>query len=176
MPEYLAVSIDANGNGTYDSHGLEDPPNPRSLQVSPGTTAQIFSLVQSLNYLRSLDLDSHLKVANLGLKTLTYQDGREINKVQYNYTQKRAAQQLSEIFEKISNVEERIAQLEYAMKYDHLSLPQALALIQTDLDEHNYVEPALLIPTLEKISTDPRFMHLARSHAQELLRRIQQNE
>ena len=40
--------------------------------------------------------------------------------MQYNYTENRAAQQLTDILEKISNVEERIAQLEYAMKYDHL--------------------------------------------------------
>ena len=74
-PEYLALSIDANGEGTYDSHKLEDPPAPRPMQISAGTTAQIFSLAQSLNNFRSLDLDSHHKVANMGLKTLTYEAG-----------------------------------------------------------------------------------------------------
>ena len=169
----MVVSIDANGNGAYDSHKLEDPSNPRSMQLSAGTTAQIFSLAESLNHFRSLALDSHSKVANLGLKTLTYQVGEEINKVQYNFTVKPAAQQLTGIFEKISNVEEGITALEYGMKYDHLSLAQTLRQIQADLDGHNYVEPSLLIPTLEKISTDPRFMHLAQSRAQEILRRIQ---
>ena len=175
-PEYLALSIDANGKGTYDSHKLEDPPAPRPLQISAGTTARIFSLAQSLNYFRSLDLDSHHKVANMGLKTLTYEAGKEINKVQYNYTENRAAQQLTEILEKIGNVEEQIAQLEYAMKYDHLSLPQALRQIQEGLDDHNFVEAALMIPTLEKISTNPRFMHLAQSRAQEIMQRIQENK
>jgi hypothetical protein len=172
-PEYMAVSLDAGGNGTYDSHKLEDGPNPRPMQVSAGTTAQIFSLAQSLNYFRSLNLDSRQKVANLGLKTLTYQAGNEINKVQYNFTEKRPAQQLAEIFEKISNVEERINDLEYAMKYDHLSLPQTLGQIQKDLNDQNYVEAQLMIPTLEKIATDPRFMHLAQSRAREIVRRIQ---
>ena len=172
----MALSIDANGKGTYDSHKLEDPPAPRPLQISAGTTAQIFSLAESLNDFRSLDLDSHHKVANMGLKTLTYEAGKEINKVQYNYTENRTAQQLTDIFEKIGNVEEQIAQLEYAMKYDHLSLPQALRQIQEGLDDHNYVEAALMIPTLEKISTNPRFMHLAQARAQEIMQRIQENE
>ena len=175
-PEYMALSIDANGKGTYDSHKLEDPAAPRPLQISAGTTAQIFSLAQSLNYFCSLNLDSHHKIANLGLKTLTYQDIREINKVQFNYTENRSAQQLTDIFEKISNVEERIAQLEYAMKYDHLNLPQVLRQIQDGMDNSYFVEAALMIPTLEKISADAHYLHLAQSRAQEILRRIQQNK
>jgi hypothetical protein len=175
-PEYMALSIDANGKGTYDSHKLEDPPAPRSLHISAGTAARIFSLAESLNYFRSLDLDTHHKVANMGLKTLTYEAGKEINRVQYNYTENRTAQQLTEMLEKISSVEERIAQLEYAMKYDHLSLPETLREIQDGMNDHNFVEAALMIPTLEKISTNPHFMHLAQSRAQEIMQRIQENK
>lgn len=175
-PEYLVLSIDSNGQGTYDSHKLEDSPSPRPLQISTGTTAQIFSLAESLNYFRSLHLESHHKVANMGLKTLAYEAGGEIHKVQYNYTENRAAQQLTEMLEKISNVEERIAQLEYSMKYDHLSLPQTLREIQQSLDDHNFAEAALMIPTLEKISTNPHYMHLAQSRAQEIMQRIRENK
>jgi hypothetical protein len=174
-PEYMALSIDANGKGTYDSHRLEDSPAPRPLQISAETTARIFSLAQYLDYFHTLDLDSHHKVANMGLKTLTYEAGKEINKVQYNYTENRNAQQLTELFEKISSVEERIAELEYAMKYDHLSLPETLRQIQEGLYDHNFVEASLMVPTLEKISANPRFMHLAQSRAQEILHRIQEN-
>ena len=175
-PEYMALSIDANGQGTYDAHTLEDSPAPHPVQISAETTARIFSLAQSLNYFRSLDLNSRHKVADMGLKTLTYEAGKEINKVQYNYTENHVAQQLTDMFEKIGNVEERIAQLEYAMKYDHLSLPQALRQIQDGLNDHNYVEATLMIPTLEKISTNPRFMHLAQSRAQEIVQRIRENK
>ena len=112
----------------------------------------------------------------MGLKTLTYQAGKENNRVQYNYTENRTAQQLTDILEKIGNVEERIAELEFAMKYDHLSLPQDLRQIEEGLDEHNFIEAALLIPTLDKISTNPHFMHLAQARAQELVHRIQENK
>ena len=172
----MSLSIDANGDGTYDSHKLDDPPTPHSLQISAGTTERIFSLAQSLNYFRGLDLDSHHKVANMGLKTLTYEAGNEINKVQYNYTENHVAQQITDVIEKICNVEERIAELEYAMKYDHLGLPQTLLQIQEGLDDQDYVEASLMIPTLEKISTNPRFMHLAQSRAQEIMQRIQKNK
>ena len=176
FPEYMALSIDANGKGTYDSRKLDDPPDPHPLQISAGTTAKIFSLVESLNYFHSLQLESRHKVANMGLKTLTYEAGKEMGRVQYNYTENRTAQQLTEMLEKIGNVEDRIAQLEYSMKYDHLSLPQTLREIQEGLDDRNFVEAALMIPTLEKISTNPHFLHLAQSRAQEILQRIQEDK
>jgi len=176
FPEYMALSIDANGKGTYDSRKLDDPPDPHPLQISAGTTAKIFSLVESLNYFHSLQLESRHKVANMGLKTLTYEAGKEMGRVQYNYTENRTAQQLTEMLEKIGNVEDRITQLEYSMKYDHLSLPQTLREIQEGLDDRNFVEAALMIPTLEKISTNPHFLHLAQSRAQEILQRIQEDK
>jgi hypothetical protein len=71
---------------------------------------------------------------------------------------------------------ERIAELEYAMKYDPLGLPQDLREIQDGLDDHEFVEAALMIPTLQKISTNSRFMHLAQSRAQEIMQRIQRDK
>jgi hypothetical protein len=174
-PEYMELSIDATGQGTYDSRKLDDPPAPRPLQISAGTATRIFSLVESLGNFRSLDLNSRHKVANMGLKTLTYEAGNETNKVQFNYTENRTAQQLTETLEKIGNVEDRTTQLEYAMKYDPLGLPQALLQIQVGLGDNDFVEPALMIPTLQKISTNSRFMHLAQSRAQEIVQRIQES-
>jgi hypothetical protein len=75
-PEYLSLTIDSNGKGVYDSHKLGDPSSPRPLQISVETTAQIFSLTRSLDYFRSLNLDSHHRVADMGQKNLTYQDTR----------------------------------------------------------------------------------------------------
>jgi hypothetical protein len=175
-PEYMALSIDAHGEGTYDGRKLEDSPAPRPLQLSAGTTARIFSLAESLNYFHALQVESRHKVANMGLKTLTYEAGKQVNQVQYNYTEIGAARQLTEIFEKISNVEEHIIRLEYAMKYDHLSLPGELREIQIDMAGHNLVEAPLLLPTLEKIASNPHFLHLAQARAQDLIGRIQESK
>jgi hypothetical protein len=175
-PEYFSLSIDSNGKGTYDSHKLGDPAAPRPLQISAETTAQVFSLTQSLDYFRSGNLDSHHRVADLGQKILTYQDTRETNKVQFNYSENHSAQQLTDIFEKISNVEERIAQLDYAMKYDHLNLPQVLRQVEYGMENSYFVEAALMIPTLDKIAADPHYLHLAQSRAREIEQRIQKNK
>jgi hypothetical protein len=173
VPEFMALSIDTSGLGTYDSHNLADAAAARPLQLSSAATSQIFSLAESLNNFDSLDLDSHRKVANMGLKTLSYDSGKESHHVEYNYTENRSGEQLTELLEKICNVEERISELEYEMKYDHLNLPQTLARIQDEMADHELVEAQLMMPALEKITNNPRYLHLAKARAQEIMQQIQ---
>lgn len=81
-----------------------------------------------------------------------------------------------DLFEKISSVQQHILILEHAIKYDHLSLPQELTLIQMDLDRHALADPELMVPTLETIARNPRFLHLAQARAQDILQRLQSND
>lgn len=175
-PEYMALTIDVNGAGSYIAHPLDDTAPARPFQISPATAAKIFSLAEVLNNFQSIDLDSRHKVANMGLKSLTYESGKESHRVEYNYTENRTGQQLTELFEKIGNVEEHINDLEYEMKYDHLNLPQTLAQIQEEMADHNLVEPELMTPTLEKISNNQHYLHLAQVRAQEIMQEIQQTK
>ncbi len=175
VPEYLAISVDADGFGTYEGRKLDDAPEPRPLRLSPATTRRLFDLASQLNDFESLDLESHKKVANLGLKTLTYErDGRK-NKAEFNYTVVREADRLVALFEKLASVEQHVMVLEYAIKYDHLSLPKELLQIQVDLDNKSLADAELMVPTLEQIVRDPRFLHLAQVRAQNILERLQDN-
>ena len=171
-PEYFALKIDAAGNGTYDSHKVDDPSSPRPLQISAKTTGQIFSLARSLNFFRSIDLDSHRKVANMGMKTLIYEDAGQTNTVQFNYSENHSAKDLADLLEKIANVEERIGQLEYAMKYDRLNLPHLLGQIQYGMESGYFAEPEMMLPTLEKIANDSHYLHLAQTRAIAIEKRI----
>jgi len=175
VPEYMLITVDSNGSGSYDGRKLDDPPNPRAMQVSPATTRQLFELCGELNNLRSVDLESHRKVANLGLKILTYQGGGQVNRVEFNFTQNRVADELVDLFEKIASVEQHISSLEYAIKYDPLGLPRELLQIQIDFQNNALADPEQMVPTLEKIVRNPRFLHLAQARAQNILRRLQVN-
>ncbi len=175
VPEYLRISVNANGAGTYEGRKLDEPPNPRPIQLSPAVVARLFALTQGLGYFRSIDLESHKKVANMGQKVFTYQQGNETNRAEFNYTLNRQAQELSDLFEKIASVEQHVTTLEFSMKYDPLGLPGELRQIQIDLANDALADPQLLVPSLEKISRNSRYMHLAQSRAQDILQRIQAN-
>ena len=172
-PEYLLITVDSKGLGTFEGRKLDEAQSPRPLQLSAGTTERIFNLAGQLHNFQSVDLESHKKVANLGQKTLTYQQGEGMNQVAFNYTENQMARDLVDIFEAVGAVEEHISALEFGMKYDPLSLPQELLQIQIELDKKSLADPEMLLPTLEKIIHGSHFLHLAQLRAQQIIERIQ---
>lgn len=171
-PEFEEVTVDSSGSGTYDGRKLSDPPSPRSIQLSPATIQKVFGLAQALNDFKSTDLESHKKVANLGRKTFTYEQGGVKNQAEFNYSLRREAQELAEVFERIAAVEEHVKALEYDCKYDPLSLPRELLLIQIEMDNKALVDTELMAPVLEQIARNSHFLHLAQARAQDILQRI----
>jgi len=174
-PEYLSIRVDKNGAGEYEGRKLSDPTEPRALKLSLAITRQLFELADRLSDFHTLDLESHRKVADLGQKTFIYEVGGQKHSAEFNYTLNRDARDLSDLFEKIAMVEQHVAGLEFAIKYDHLGLPQELREIQIELDNQALADPELLVPTLEEIARNPRFLHLAQARAQDILQRIQSN-
>ncbi|TAM83192.1 MAG: hypothetical protein EPN47_06235 [Acidobacteria bacterium] len=173
IPEYLSLTVDSNGDGTYDGRQLSEPPKPRALKLSGETTQTLFQMATALDDFQSLKLESNRNVANLGLKTFIYRcNGRE-NKVQFNYTNNKRAQGLLGVFDGIADVEQHIGTLEYSSKYDVLGLPSALTRIEIDLDSKELVDPQLMVPILKKIAGDSQYLHIAQVRAADILRRIQ---
>jgi hypothetical protein len=174
-PEFEEITVDLNGSGAYDGRKLNEPPSPRPLKLSAATTQRVFALARSLNNFKSIDLESHKNVANLGRKSFTYQEDGRKNRTEFNYSLRREAQELTDLFEKIGSVEEHIKALEYAAKYDHLSLPQELLQIQIDLNNRALTDPELMAPVLQEIARNSHFLHLAQARAQDILQRIGEN-
>ena len=172
-PEYLLITVDSKGSGTFEGQKLDEAQSPRPFQLSVGTTERVFALAGQLHNFQSVNLDSRKKVANLGQKTLTYQQGEDVNRVVFNFTEDRMARELVDIFEGVGMVEEHIAALEFGMKYDPLALPQELLQIQIELNNKSLADPVMLLPTLEKIARGSHFLHLAQVRAQQIIERIQ---
>jgi hypothetical protein len=172
-PEYLQLTVDSKGSGTFEGHKLGETQSPRPFQLSAATTQRIFALARQLDNFQALDLESHKKVANLGQKTFTYQQGEHVNRVVFNYTENRVTRELVDIFEAVGTVEEHIVALEFEMKYDPLGLTQELWQIQSELNNKSLADPEILLPTLEKIARSSRFLHLAQVRAQQIIDRLQ---
>ena len=176
VPEYQSLTVDTNGDGTYDGRQLNESPKPRRLKLTPETTQVLFQMADELNYFRSLRLESGKNVANMGLKTFTYRRGTEEYKVQFNYTRNKRAEDLLSVFDGIADVEQHIGTLEYSSQYDVLGLPAALTQVEIDLNNKALVDPQLMVPILEKIVGDSQYLHIAQVRAADILRRIQDSE
>ncbi len=171
VPEYLAVVVNSDGSGTYVGRSLKETAQPRPLRLSEATTGQIFALAGALEDFR-IPLESHKRVADLGLKTFTYEHGAERHQVEFNYTTRQTARDLTDLFERIAGVEEHLDTLQYALKYDPLSLPQELLHIQIDLQHNALADPELMVPELKEIANNPRLLHVAQVRAEDILRTV----
>ena len=173
IPEYERIVVNSDGSGSYEGRQLTDPPSPRRFQLSNEVVEKFFELADEMHDFQNVSLESHKRVADLGLKTFRYENGSRAYECQFNYSTNRDAAELESLFEGLGAVERHISALDYAMKYDHLGLPRVLTLIQIDLDNKALLDPQLMTGTLQTVATNPNYLHLAQVRAREILRQIQ---
>jgi hypothetical protein len=62
------------------------------------------------------------------------------------------------------------------MKYDRLGVNDALLQFESDLGERSLPEPDCLLPALDQLAADSRFLNIARQRARSLAQRIRSAE
>lgn len=172
-PEFIELKIDENSDkATYEIRQLDEDPGSSPFEISPALRQKIFELVAQLNYFKGLDLDIHRKIANLGEKTFRWERGAESHEVVFNYTVNSAASQLLQICEGLARQQELSDLLQRRMKYDRLGVNDALLEVESDLSKGVLPEPQRLLPLLDQIAGDYRFVDIARQRARALAEKV----
>ena len=172
-PEFIEIKINQDSDtGSYEIRQLDEDPGATPFQVNPALRGQIFGLIGKLNYFKGLDLDVHRKIANLGEKTFRWENGLESHEVKFNYTINPDAAQLLQICEGLARQQELIDLLQRRMKYDRLGVNDALLELETDFSKGVLPEPQRVLPILDQIAGDSRFVEIARERARALAERI----
>ena len=172
-PEFIEVTVQSDSNGaTYEIRQLDEDPGAQPFEVGEALRSKIFALTQQLNEFQGQDLDVHRKIANLGEKTFRWQQGNVSHETKFNYTLNSAATQLLQIFEGLARQQEHYALLERRIRYDRLGINDALLQFESDLNRGLIPEPQRLVPLLEQISSDTKFVEIARQRAQSLVDRM----
>ncbi len=172
VPEFIEIKVRENGACTYDIRSLSEESEPQPFEVSLPLISKIFDLSAQLNNFRRLDLDTKRRIANLGEKTMRYDRGSESNEVKFNYTINATANQLLMIFEGLARQQDHLRNLLHRMKYDRLGVNKALLDFEIDLNHKMIPEPERLLPALEQIAADSRFVDIARQRARAIVERI----
>ena len=176
-PAYFSLRIDSAGHAAYESRREEGQPGLPELgepmriefEVSQATVSRIFELARSLDYFQGdWDFKKH-RIADTGRKTLVYSDSTRNHQTTYNWSENRAIQELTNIFQGISNTQEAAHELDRLRRYDRLGLNQQLAHMEEMAKGGWLRELQVIAPLLEKLAGDPEIMHIARQRAQRLL-------
>lgn len=174
-PEYVKIQIDQHGAGSYDIRQLDDQPAPQSCDVTAPLAAKIFALASDLHDFNGVQLEVRRRIANLGEKTFRYQNGAVFHQVSFNYTLNDDANKLQEIFEGLSLQFQYAQELKRSMRYDPLGLNDVLTRLQSDLRQGLLADPAGLVPILRQISSNQRFLDIARQRAEVIANSIAPN-
>jgi hypothetical protein len=172
-PEFIEIKINEDSDtGSYEIRQLDEDPGATPFEISHSLRAKIFELVAKLNYFKGMDLDVHRKIANLGEKTFRWERGTEAHEVKFNYTLNPDASQLLQICEGLARQQELIDLLQRRMKYDRLGVNDALLQLETDFSKGVLPEPQRVLPLLDQIAGDSRFVEIARQRSRALAERI----
>ena len=172
-PEFIEITVREDSDAaTYEIRQLEEEAGSSPFQVSPALRAKMFAYAAELHHFQGLDLDVHRKIANLGEKTFRWEQGSQKFETKFNYTLNSAATQLLQIFEGLARQQEHFVLLSRRMRYDRLGINDALLQFETDLNRGLLPEPGRLVPLLDQISSDSKFVEIARQRARNLADRI----
>jgi hypothetical protein len=169
VPAWYSVTIEQTGDAEY----REDPKdeNPIKFHLNEADTAQIFELAGKLEYFKR-KLESPAKVARMGDKTLHYEKGTESSETTFNYTEDPDGRTIADWFERISETERHLIDLERVVKYDRLGINDALLQLEVTLDHKRLIAPEQFLPMLDRVVKNESFMHLARQRAANIASQI----
>ncbi|MGB2634939.1 MAG: hypothetical protein WAM58_13475 [Candidatus Acidiferrum sp.] len=175
-PEFIEIKIkDDTDTGSYEIRQLDEDAGATPFEISNSLRTKMFQLINQLNDFKGLDLDVHRKIANLGEKTFRWEQGAEAYEVKFNYTVNPAATQLLQICEGLARQQELIDLLQRRMKYDRLGVDDALLQLETDLSKGVLPEPRRILPLLDQIAADSRFVEIARQKARAMAESIRRS-
>jgi hypothetical protein len=172
-PEFIEINVREDSDvASYEIRQLDEDAGASPFQVSARLRAKMFDLATQLKHFQGQDLDVHRKIAYLGEKTFRWESGAEVHETKFNYTLNAPATQLLRIFEGLARQQEHADLISRRMRYDRLGVNDALLQFESDLNRSLLPEPQRLLPMLEQIAGDPKFVDVARQRARSLAERI----
>jgi hypothetical protein len=176
-PSHYEIIVSEDGRGSYSSNGRlnqdSDPADPAQFPfaLSEKVREQIFDLALRAHYFKGKVDSGNKKIANTGIKVLTYKSENQNSQATYNYSPVDPVQQLTAIFQNLSTTLEFGRRLSYFRKYQKLALDDDLKRMEEMQKEDNLGDIQAIAPVLNGIADDTSVMNVSRARALRLLAR-----
>ena len=174
-PGHYDITVGEDGHGSYSSNGqLNKDAEPADRAPLPFTLSdkireQIFDLARRAHYFTGKVDSGNKKLANTGVKVLTYKSENQNSQATYNYSPAAPVQQLTAIFQGLSTTLEFGRRLSYFWKYQKLALDEDLKRMEEMQKEGNLGDIQAIAPVLNGIAEDPSVINVSRARALRLL-------
>jgi len=167
----LAVAADGVGESQLKRRGSDQVQVP--FDLSPSGRARFLSVIAATNNLADgKNYETKKKVADLGRKHLSLELPSGTREADFNYSDLKEVNALAAFFDGLLNQQTQTLDLETAIRYERLSVPERLNQLEDDLKASRIGDPEGLIPLLDKIIQDQRVLEYARQHAEQIKNRV----
>jgi hypothetical protein len=171
--ESVCIQLDSSGTGEARFKRRDADEMKFAIALSPGGNSQFLTVLSGTRFLANAkEYESKKKVADIGKKHLTLEMGAERREAEFNFSELKDVNALVTFFEKLVTQELIVIDLEWAMKFDSLGIPERLDQLEQVLKAGRVADPKSLMDVLALISRDEHIMNYARSHAREMSERI----
>jgi hypothetical protein len=165
VPAYVQITVDNTGKAEYRE--AVDDDSPLRFQLANAEVKELFGYTEKLDHFKR-ELESGLKVANMGEKTFRYENGAEKHETKFNFTQDLDGRALHEWFERMTETEYHLIVLQRVVRFDKLGLNNALLQLQSSYDRKRLVAAEQFLPLLDRVAKNETFMHMSRERAASL--------
>lgn len=164
-PAYVKITIAKSGAATYQE--AVDEAEPDQVQLDPNTNTAIFALADKLDHFKT-KLESGMKVAKTGDKTYRWEDGAATSEAKYNHTTNDDARALQDWFERITECQRILSELQRRLRYDRLGVNDIVLRLDSVVQQKRVVAPEQFIPILDRIAKNESILNMARERAASL--------
>ena len=172
-PENPSYQKSKTENVQNDAEEIKGDVYHRNFQITPSLKTRIFDLAKLANHFDGdFDFRKH-NVAFTGKKTLVYSDGVHSTQTTYNWSENQAINELTDIFNRISQTFEFGQRLSFEYRFQKLDLDKELGSMEDIAKRGGLAELHVIVPLLQQLSTDRSVMHVARERAARLLKRAE---
>lgn len=165
-PAWVKIVVEKSGQAVYTE--APDDPQPLSFKLSEAETTAMFALAEKLGYF-TRTLESGLPVAKMGDKTLRWEGaGKAPQQQTFNYSSDVDAQQLTDWFEKVSESERLLLELERSARFDKLGVNRVILQIQAAYEKKRLVAVDQYLKWLDRVTKNESYLNMARERAARL--------
>ncbi|HEX6803540.1 MAG TPA: hypothetical protein VF133_07650 [Terriglobales bacterium] len=172
-PAYYSIALDSSGTATYESLpasvGRNGVPYTMEFQVSDRTRRIAFNLAQGLNYFSGMQNQAIPSPQTTRVHTLAYIDTTFNNQFSYGTSSNADLEELTSVFEEVSETFENGRRLVYLQQHDKNALGPELQRLDHETQHRRTREFQALTPILRGLVQDQSLGGDVRREAAKLL-------
>ena len=174
-PTYYSVAIDSTGTATYQSaaNSAESTGVPYTVEfaISERTRRSTFNLAHGLDFFNAQIPVAVGSARETYVRTLSYDYGQTRNQITYTTSPNTDIQELTSVFEELSETLEFGRRLHWLYEHDRNALAPELEKLQLSAEQHHLRELQALTTILSSIVADGSLDLAARQRAESRLER-----